>query len=154
MAGRTRGRRFPVFPSEGRKVIRWSTVADASIYEELGVWRREYDTQTGALDGFRLVGAETNKVDSDLRSIPSVPAIDMASMELYVGKSRTRGLREAERLKLIKNGEAPEDKIERVQAKVRVYRMVGAAKGDILIAWPRGGAKEQQEGTGGERRAS
>jgi hypothetical protein len=40
-------------------------------------------------------------------------------------------------MKRIADGEAPEDEVERVQATVRVYAVVGAARGEILRAWPR-----------------
>jgi len=134
---RRRERSFPVFASQGRKVIRRTSRVVAEIYEALGVWRREYDTQTGELIGFRLAGAEIDKVDGDLRSRETGAGICAEEMELNLRRSRTRGLRERDRLKLIKDGEFPEDEVERAQAKVRVYRLVGATQGDILQAWPR-----------------
>lgn len=123
---------LPVFPSEGRKVIRRTTRLDAEKYEAQGLWCREYDTQSGELIGFRLVGAEVNKVDSDLQSTHTTAGISPSEMQLNVCHSRTYGMREVDRLALIKNGDLPEDVVERTQAKVRVYRLVGAAKGDIL----------------------
>ena len=128
---------LPVFPGEGRKVIRRTTQVAAEAYEALGLWRREYDTQTGELQGYRLVRAEIEKVDGNLKSIKTQAGISMKEMELNLCRSQTRGLREIDRLQLIKDGEAPEDEVERIQAKVRVYPFVGAAKGGILQAWPR-----------------
>jgi hypothetical protein len=133
---RRRERDFPVFPNEGRKIIRRTTRAHAEIYEALGIWRREYDGQTGELVGFRLVGAELHKGDADLRSLMTSASISEKEMQLNVGRSRTYGLREVDRMKLIKDGELPEDEVERTQAKVRVYPLIGAAQGDILRAWP------------------
>lgn len=133
-----RPRLFKVFPAEGRRTIRLSTVADADIYEKLGVWRREYDPQTGELVGFRLVGAEVNKVDGDLRSVQTSASITEGEMQMNVCRSRTFGLREEARLTRIKDGELPEDEVERCQAKIRVYPFVGAAKGAVLEAWPLG----------------
>ena len=69
--------------------------------------------------------------------MPSTAGIADWEMELNLARSRTRGLRELDRMKRIADGEAPEDEVERVQAKVRVYAVVGAARGDILRAWPR-----------------
>jgi len=134
---RNSSQEFCVYPSEGRKIVRRTSRADAEIREALGLWRREYDTMTGELLGFRIVGAETNKVDSDLRSIQTSASISEGEMQMNVHCSHTYGLRERDRLELIKAGEFPEDEVERVRAKVRVYPHVGSAKGDILVAWPK-----------------
>lgn len=133
--------RFKVFAADaGRRVIQRTSEQNALIYEQLGVWRREYDNQTGELIGFRLIGAEVSKVDSDLQHCFTSVAISKTEMEVNaMGKraSHTFRLTEPDRLARIKNGLPPEDAAERTLAKVRVYRHVGAAKGDILRAWPR-----------------
>lgn len=134
---RKRKKAYPVRPNEGRKIIRLTTVSDAVIYEQLGIWRREYDSQTGELLGFRLVGAELRKVDSDLMSIHSSSAISAGEMQRNLMCSRTHGLREEARMQRIKDGEPPEDQVERTRAKIRVYPFVGAKTGAILDAWPR-----------------
>lgn len=131
-----RKRAYPLLPNEGRRVIRLTTLADAGLYEQLGVWRRDYDTRTGALLGFRLVGAEVKKVDGDLRSMASCVSIGPREMEMQLMRSRTFGLREEARLQRIKKGLPPEDEVERVQAKNAVYPHVGAKVGGMLEAWP------------------
>jgi hypothetical protein len=127
-----------VFPSGGGfRVIRAVSREKAEMLEAMGAWRREYDSSTGALLGFRVIGAEAKKMDSDLRSIETTSGIDDWEMELNVERSRTRGLSEMQRMELVKACAEPEDAIERVQAKVRVYAVIGAARGDILRVWPR-----------------
>ena len=104
------------------------------------MWRREYDKTTGAMIGFRMVGAETNKVDSDLPHSFTSVAISKTEMEVNAAGTRsshTFRLTEPDRLARIKNGLPPEDAAERTIAKVRVYNQVGAARGDILRVWPR-----------------
>ncbi|UWZ84639.1 hypothetical protein [Occallatibacter riparius] len=135
--GRRNGDQFKVYAAEGGfRVIQRTSLANAQLYEALKIWRREYDTVTGAHIGFRVIGAESKKVDSDLRSIQTAAAIDSAEMELNVERSCTAGLPEVLRLKRAKEGRLPEDEVERVQAKIAVYPHVGAAQGDILRVWP------------------
>jgi hypothetical protein len=109
----------------------------AERLETRGVYRREYCPSTGVLLGFRVVGYEARKIDSDLKSMPSTASISSSEMNLNVERSRTYGMREEERLSRIKSGRDPEDKVERVQAKVRVYAIVGPGKRDILRVWPK-----------------
>ena len=120
-----------------QKMVR---VAEAELFEALGVWRREYDKTTGELKGYRVVGAEVEKVDSNLRHIETQPTISRTEMEMIAGchgRSKTYGLRELDRLQRIKDGEDPEDDIERATAKYRVYRHPRVEeKGGILKAWP------------------
>ena len=132
-----RKKMYPVLPDEGRKILFRRTAAEAEIYEQLGVWRREYDTQTGELLSFRLVGSEINKVDGNLSSIRGSTSISEGEMRMNTMHSRTFGMREEERLQRIKDGLPPEDEIERTRAKIRVYPLVGSAVGAILHAWPR-----------------
>jgi hypothetical protein len=130
-------RQLPVYARDGSmRIVLRANRARAELFEALGAWRREYDLVTGAMAGFRIVGDEREN-DANLRSIHTTAGISAREMELNCCRSNTRGLRELDRLKLIKAGEAPEDEVERVQAKVRVYAMVGPAQGDILRAWPR-----------------
>jgi hypothetical protein len=140
MAKRAKSELYKVFSADaGYRLLTRTSLKDALIYEALGVWRREYDKTTGAMLGFRLVGAEINKVDSDLRHVGTTVAISRTEMEVNAAGTRashTFGLREADRLARMKNGMPPEDKAERTMAKVRVYRHVGAALGDILRVWP------------------
>jgi hypothetical protein len=134
---RVRACSYPVFPGEGRRVIDRATIQQAEAYELAGIWRREYDTMTGKLVAFRLEGVDGWKMDGDLKTVRSSSTISHGEMELNLLRSRTFMLSEEQRLQLIKDGRAPEDVIERAKAKIRVYVRVGAAKGDILRAWPR-----------------
>lgn len=109
----------------------------AEQLEALGVYQREYCTITGRQLGFRVIGHEARRVDADLKSMPSTVAISASEMNLNVERSRTYGMREEERLSRIKNGRDPEDKVERVKAKVRVYAIIGPGERDILRVWPR-----------------
>jgi hypothetical protein len=138
MAKLSKQRAFKVFPAEGG----FSALTRASLevgtqHELQGVWRREYDPTTGEHIGFRIVGEEARRVDSDLRSMRSTAAISANEMQLNVQRSRTYGLREEDRLARIKRGQMPEDRVERVKAKTSVYAVITHAKGDILRVWPK-----------------
>ncbi len=127
-----------VYAAEGGdRIIARTDLRTAELHEKAGAWRREFDSQTGALKGFRIVGVEMRRVDMDLPSMRTSAAISREEMELNLAHSHTKGLREADRLALEVNHRAPEDRVERVQAKVRVYAVMGPAKGDILRVWPR-----------------
>lgn len=131
-------RKMKVFRAEGGfSVLTRVTLEQAQMREKMGIYRSEYDSSTGNLLGYRLIGQDLRKVDSDLRSTRSCPTITRVEMEMNLGRSRTRGLSEQRRLERIGRGEVPEDAVERVQAKVRVYVHVTAVKGDILRVWPR-----------------
>jgi hypothetical protein len=89
-----------------------------------------------------VLGAEMRKVDTDVRSIPSTAGISgpnpathrVGEMELNCERSRTERMREDVR----RQQPVPEDRVERIHAKVRVYARIGPARGDILRVWPRG----------------
>lgn len=163
-----KSKEIKVFPAEGGfRVLRQTSRERAELQESLGLIRREYDSRSGSLLGFRVVGVELHRIDSDLKSMPSSSSISGPKPSVYrgptvsdadcdedmcagrgarlsgeiemnaLGKSRTWGRSELDRLIRQRNGLAPEDKIERVKAKVRVYALVGPAKGDILRVWPR-----------------
>ena len=133
-----KGREVKVFSAgSGYRVIRCASRAKAEKFEAMGIWRREYDPANGEQLGFRVVGIEDRKMDSELPRTPTVPEITAIEMEMNLMRSRTYRLSEEQRLKLIKDGKMPEDAIERAKAKIRVYPFVGAAKGDILKVWPR-----------------
>jgi hypothetical protein len=132
-----RKRSYPVFKATGREIIRRTTLEEAETFEKREIWRREYDVRSGALIGFRVDGVDVNKIDGDLRSMASRTTISAHDMELNVQRSRTFGLREEDRLARVKRGQMPEDEVERVKAKVRVYAVISPAKGDILRVFPR-----------------
>lgn len=140
MSKQAKSREFRVFAADCDRVVQRASAQQAEIYERSGVWRRDYDTTTGELKGFRLIGCEHRRVDMDLRSQQTPATLTKAAMETIAGCngiSRTIGLREDRRLDRIRRGQSPEDQIERDLAKFRVYPHVGAAKGDILRAWPK-----------------
>lgn len=135
-------KRYPVFAAgSGYAIVRRLAAAEAEMQERLQLLVRAYDPSSGALLGFR-VASGLSEGDCDLPSLRTTAGISRREMEMNAmaifidGRSRTRGLRELERLERARNGYAPEDEIERVQAKVRVYPLVGAARGDIKRAWP------------------
>lgn len=134
---RKKCRAYPVFATDGRKIIRRTTRAEGDLLEQAGVWQREYDTLTGALIGYRLVGVSRSRVDADVRSRKTSASITPREMELNVCNSRTQGMSEAARMKRVKDGRQAEDAVERTHAKVAVYRHVTGEVGDILRVWPR-----------------
>jgi hypothetical protein len=138
MATRSANQKIKVFaPGGGMQVLRSTSIEVAERQELQGYLRREYCPSTGVLLGFRVIGHEARRVDMDLKSTPAPVSITSSEMSLNVERSRTYGMREEERLSRIKNGRAPEDKIERVKAKVRVYAIIGPGKQDILRVWPK-----------------
>lgn len=135
---RSKSEELKVFSALGGMQVMCRTSRDrAEQLEALGVYQREYCTATGALLGFRVIGVESRKIDSDLKSMPSTVSISSSEMNLNCERSRTYGMREEQRLGRVKSGRPPEDKIERVKAKVRVYAIIGPAKQDILRVWPK-----------------
>lgn len=135
---RAKSQEIKVFASGGgMQIVRRVELATAERLEMQGAWRREYCPHSGMLLGFRIVGLEHRRVDSDLRSMPSSQSITRPEMELNVMRSHTCGLGEERRMERLANGALPEDQVERVQAKVRVYPHLTAARGDILRVWPR-----------------
>jgi hypothetical protein len=145
---RKRKQGMMLFSPEGEgtcRAIRRVGMEECLEKEALGFWERVYDRYTGELMGFRMK-ARKEVDDSALKSQPTPAAIAPAEMELNAfaqagftdARSHTARLKEADRLSREKSGREPEDKIERTLAKVIVWPKVGAAKGDILRAWPRG----------------
>lgn len=127
-----------VFAADGGfQVIRRETREHAELLVMQEMLRPEFDQRTGELLGYRVLGAELRKVDSDMRSMRSSITISAAEMELNCERSRTEKSSEAWRRKLEAKGFPPEDRVERVRAKVRVYAVIGGAKGDILRVWPK-----------------
>lgn len=127
-----------VFPAEGGfRVLRREPRDKAERLVMLEVLRPEFDQATGDLLGYRVLGADLKKVDSEVRSVLSSTTITAREMQLNLARSRTYGLNEEHRAERMKAGDAPEDAVERVQAKIRVYAVVGSARGDILRVWPR-----------------
>jgi hypothetical protein len=116
-----------IYPREGERGV------------ERGTMREVYDQINGHLIGYQVLGASQQRGDQDLPSTPSAASISFSEMQINAGtafekgKSHTAGLPEHRRTER----HIPEDRIERVQRKVSVFARVGAAKGDILRAWPK-----------------
>jgi hypothetical protein len=134
---------FQVFPAEGGfQAIRRESREHAEELVLREILRPEFDQVTGELKGYRVLGAEMRRVDMDVRSIPSTAGISgpnpathrVGEMELNCERSRTERMREDVRCQQ----PVPEDRVERIHAKVRVYARIGPARGDILRVWPRG----------------
>jgi hypothetical protein len=129
---------LPLFSAESEstcRIVRRVSPEEAEKCEALGLWERRYDENSGELMGYRLAA---RRDDSDKPTAGWTPAaISANEMELNTEYSRTSGLPEFMRLKREKEGFPAEDRIERVQCKVLVWPLVGAAKRDILRAWPK-----------------
>lgn len=128
---------FPAYSTDHWRVICKVSLAQAVAHEARGAWKRVFDPVSAELIGFQLVAPDEKRVDADVRSIHTTAAISCAEMERNTELSRTAGLPETYRLERMAQHRAPEDAVERVQAKVRVYAVLGAAKGDILRVWPK-----------------
>jgi hypothetical protein len=106
----------------GWRVVRMISLDEGLRREARGTYRRVYDGMTNALLGFQLV--ETVRGDQDaIRSQHTPAAISAAEMQTNAGldgKSLTAGLPEDLRLER----KVPEDHVERVQEKVRVYPFI------------------------------
>lgn len=123
----------------GVRIIRKVSLAEGLKHEARGAWRRKYDPITGTLIGFELLSTAEQRGDRDLRSLPSSATISRREMELNVERSRTAGLNEERRLERAANHGLPEDQVERVQCKVKIYSYIKSKRGDILRVWPRDG---------------
>lgn len=135
---RSRNRLAKVFPSDGTfRVIRYTSLEDAELNVRLEVLCPEFDQLSGAHLGYRMTGLD-KAVDQDLMPMFTTACISARDMECNaLDRSHTKGLSEIHRLERMVNGKAPEDRAERVQAKVRVYAVIGPARGDILRVWPK-----------------
>jgi hypothetical protein len=133
----------------GWRVVREVPLEQGLQKESAGAWRRVLDPITHELAGFQLISGKAERIDKDLSSIQSSSSISgpsrrdtpqkLSEMEINAGqRSSTVWLNEEEREERAAAGRPPEDRAERVQAKVAVYAHLGAAKGDILRVWPRG----------------
>lgn len=120
----------------GWRVIRTISFEKGERGIEQGKFRRVNDEITGKHLGYQFISSAEQHGDKDLPSLPSAATISQREMQINageIGRSRTAGLREQDRELL----RVPEDRVERVQAKIRVYLQVGPEKGAILLAWPK-----------------
>lgn len=148
ISGRREGRKmFMLYHSEtvlGWRVIRMVNLEKGRAKVAAGEWRAIHDEFTGELIGFQPIAGEEQRGDRDMPSQYSPATISAAEMQANageLGRSRTAGLAELDRIgrrdRLTGHLLPAEDFIERAVAKIRVFPNVGAAKGDILRAWPK-----------------
>jgi hypothetical protein len=107
----------------GWRVVRMISPEEGERREATGSYRRVYDGMTNALLGFQIVGVEIQRGDEDLptrRSSHSISSGENRTNAGLDGKSHTFGLAEDLRLER----KVPEDHVERVQEKVRVYPLL------------------------------
>jgi hypothetical protein len=129
---------LPVFPGDGsfRELRRERRErAEQLVLREL--LRPEFDTKSGALIGYRVLGVELRKVDTDLKSIRTRVLPGAAEMQLNLERSATEGLSERMRREREANGKDPEDRVERLHATLAVLPYIRDVKGDIRRLWPK-----------------
>lgn len=140
-ADRSGRKRFYLYPSEtslGWRMIRMVSLIQGEARVLDRAWRRVIEFGSGEHIGYQICSWEMSRGDYEIPSTFSPAAISAEEMNLNAGtkfeegKSHTRGLSEdRRRLRLV-----PEDHIERVQQKIRVWPLVGSKVGDVLLAWP------------------
>lgn len=123
----------------GMRVIRKVEMDQAARMEAAGAWLPVFDGMTARLEGYRVVGDAERKVDADVRSRQTAATITRGVMERNAMATRlTLGqIGRTARFLEKQDGRRPESSMLRDQAMVLVYAQVGAAKGDVLRAWPR-----------------
>lgn len=132
-------KRFLLFPSvvaTGWRVVRRVSLERGLREEERGNWRRVLDQTGGNLIGFQMIEPEASRGDVEILSIRSMSAITFSDIMTNAGlrgASRTARMNDEQRAM----SRVPEDRVERIVAKVNVYPRISAAKGDILRVWPR-----------------
>jgi len=138
---------FSLYPAEtllGWRVIRNVSYAQGEEMVVQGKWREVYD-EHGNHIGYQMRPSRSD--DLEILSRSSSSGIVRSEMEINAGrvfskgKSHTAGMSEARRMIRTNRdtGKAlpPEDRIERVTSKVRVWPDVEACANDILRVWPR-----------------
>ena len=143
---KNRTREFRLYA--GNTTLGWRVVqhTSADIGERkvaAGVWQRVYESVSLRHIGYQPLGAD-RRTDEDLRQMPQTSvcftAVEMeiiAGAAFSGGRSRTYGKDELARTERIARGLAPEDEVERLVAKLHVWRQVTAKKKDILRVWPK-----------------
>lgn len=139
----------PLFRAQttlGWSVARNISDADGRRGVASGSMREVFDEITHLCIGYQMLAVSEQRGDQDLPSVTSTASISRFEMEVnagLLGRSRTAGLTEAQRLERAaqrdeRSGEylTPEDVVERVQAKVLIFPHIGAERGDILRVLP------------------
>jgi hypothetical protein len=146
-ARRSGNSRFPLYAAEtllGWSVISWVKISKGSDMVALGIWREVYDEQNNHV-GFQFMpGRQSEQEKLSMQSSTGLVAKDIvlnAGRAFKGGKSRTSGLTENQRINRThgKTGKLlpPEDAVELVEAKVRIYPELKDGKQDILRVWPK-----------------
>lgn len=138
--GRKRYMLFPADTSRGWRVVRMVSLAQGLRKVDDGVWREERDPVSCELIGFRILGAAAAAGDREVKSLASSASITSREMQINagcMGRSQTAWLDEIARQERAAARRLPEDRVERVQAKVAVYAAIGSKRGDILRVWPK-----------------
>jgi hypothetical protein len=107
----------------GYRVVRMISPEEGERRAATGAYKPIYHDLTNALLGYQLAKFETTRGDQEMQSQASTASISCAEMRTNAGlegKSHTAGLPEDLRLER----KVPEDHVERVQEKVRVYPFV------------------------------
>lgn len=122
----------------GWRVVRDVSFAAGEAKVESGEWQRVYDAAMNHI-GYQPMKGE-KPIDEGIPSIHSCASISRSETEINAGlrgESHTAGMVEMERSRRIARGLMPEDKVERVVAKIRVWKKLGAKRGDIARVWPK-----------------
>ena len=148
MAVRTLGQSFApalylyhVNTTLGWRILRRMRFAEGEKKVAQGTMRRVLDGMGNHL-GYQFVGPGESRGDVDMPSLHSSASISLQEMKINAeGRSATAGLPVHMRDERVAAGRTPEDRVERIQRKVQVFPLIGAAKGDILRVWPRNAAE-------------
>ena len=144
-----RNREFKVYAEDSSIcVIRHTSFQKGERLADLGVYARVYDPHTGEHRGYQVASSRPAIGPGSSLEQPSTGGIRAHEMRKFAGlngRSRTAGMPEHKRLEREKQIDVhtgkrllAEDELERVIAKVRVWKQVGAKKKDILRVWPKG----------------
>lgn len=124
-----------VFHADGGfKVVYLLSRDQAERLVDRGALHCEYNKITGRQIGYRLEGGARDKVDAELRSVTVAALMDERQMETHAFFGSQFSDRAIERAEYA----VPEEsKTARVEAKVRVFAVIGSVRGDILRVWPK-----------------
>ena len=103
----------------------------AEFFVARGTLDPEFDRVTGQQIGYRIAGGARDPLDSDLSSVHLAIEMDLAQMEMNLEAKYARGSLLG---RIYRAAEAIPEKsiVERVEAKVYVYKHVGPERGAIL----------------------
>ena len=140
-------KRFPVYAAEtllGWRVMRYVLFVRGEDMVAAGKWREVYDEQNNHIGFQEMPGRQRDEQKLSMQSSTGLVAHDIvlnAGRAFKGGKSRTVGLTEDQRLNRV-HGQTgkplpPEDAVELVEAKVRIWPELKDDKQDVLRVWPK-----------------